>query len=349
MGWQQAGHWLLRGTQAMLRRRPLAHDPEADQIGEEEVEDDDTTGTASCGLAVWRAGPGGDCQECTRASVPAGVRGENRCRATANPRRDPPSVAARTSAVATRATDIGALMACLHGQEARGLWPLGGGIRWPAPRTVPAAGANAAWRTERCPRCTEWHARLIATARLREGDEVTVGSALHIRGGDRDALGYEVSFDGAVRSIRGLRVAGAGAVLWGPIGPEGRKMLARTVIALPGVDEIVVAEAFGCSAALALLAQIQPSLRVARVIGDNPLVVRHGAALGRLRHIQAEALMANALAQATAGGWALLWTLVGRDSNRAADGAAKDGAIRARALADTWPRTGAADHRTEWF
>ena len=52
LGWQQAGHWLLRATQAMLRRRPLAHDPEADQIGEEEVEDDDTTGTASCGLAV---------------------------------------------------------------------------------------------------------------------------------------------------------------------------------------------------------------------------------------------------------------------------------------------------------
>ena len=126
-------------------------------------------------------------------------------------------------------------------------------------------------------------------------------------------------------------------------------MLARTVISLPGVDEIVVAEAFGCSAALALLAQIQPSLRVARVIGDNPLVVRHGAALGRLRHIQAEALMANALAQATAGGWALLWTLVGRDSNRAADGAAKDGAIRARALADTVTRTSAADYRTEWF
>jgi hypothetical protein len=241
-------------------------------------------------------------------------------------------------------------MACLHGQEARGLWPLlGGGIRWPAPRTVPAAGATAAWRIERCSQCTEWHGRLIATACLREGDEVTVGSAPHVRGGDRDALAYEVSFDGAVRSLRGQRVAGAGAVLWGPIGPDGRKMLARTVVALPGVDEVVVAEAFGCTAALALLEQIQPSLRVARIIGDNPLVVRHGAALGRLRHIQAEALMASALSQATAGGWALQWTLVGRDSNRAADGAAKDGAIRARALADTVPRTNAADFRTEWF
>ena len=248
----------------------------------------------------------------------------------------------------TRNTDTGALLACLHGQEARGLWPLGGGIRWPAPRLVPAAGANAAWRTERCPRCTGWHARLIATACIREGGEITVGSAPHIRGGDRDALGYEVSFDGAVRTIRGMRVAGAGAALWGPIGPGGREMLARTVIALPGVVEVVVAEAYGCSAALALLAQIQPSLRAARVIGDNPLVVRHGAALGRLRQIQAEALMASALSQVTAEGWALQWTLVGRDSNRAAHGAARDGATRARALANTGAGSGAVDHRTEW-
>ena len=298
---------------------------------------------------MWRTGPCGDCDECARAGAPAGVRGENRCRATANPRRDPPSVAARTTAVTTRNMDTGSLLACLHGQEARGLWPLGGGIRWPAPRLVPAAGANAAWRTERCPRCTGWHARLIATACIREGGEITVGSAPHIRGGDRDALGYEVSFDGAVRTIRGIRVAGAGAALWGPIGPGGREMLARTVIALPGVADVVVAEAYGCSAALALLAQIQPSLRAARVIGDNPLVVRHGAALGRIRQIQAEALMASALSQVTAEGWALLWTLVGRDSNRAADGAARDGATRARAMADTGSRNGAADHRTVWF
>ena len=61
-----------------------------------------------------------------------------------------------------------------------------------------------------------------------------------MRGGDRDSLAYEVSFDGAVRSVRGLRVAGAGAVLWSPLGAGGRRMLARTVVALPGVDEAVV-------------------------------------------------------------------------------------------------------------
>jgi hypothetical protein len=156
-----------------------------------------------------------------------------------------------------------------------------------------------------------------------------------------------VAFDGALRTIRGIRVAGAGAVLWGPIGTGGRELLARTVVALPGVSEVVVAEAYGCSAALALLAQVQPSLRIARVIGDNPLVVRHGAAVGRIRQIHAESLMASALSQATANGWALQWTLVGRDSNRAAHGAASDGAMWARACSNG-EGCGAAEHRTEW-
>ena len=180
-----------------------------------------------------------------------------------------------------------------------------------------------------------------------EGGEITVGSASHVCGGDRDALGYEVAFDGAIRTIRGTRVAGAGAVLWGPIGINGRELLARTVVALPGVAEVVVAEAYGCSAALALLGQIQPSLRAARVIGDNPLVVRHGAAVGRLRQIQAESLMSGALSLATASGWALQWTLVSRDCNQAAHAAASDGATWARACCSE-SGGGPPEHRTEW-
>ena len=161
------------------------------------------------------------------------------------------------------------------------------------------------------------------------------------------SVGYEVAFDGALRTISGVRVAGAGAVLWGPIGANGRTLLARTVVALPEVCEVVVAEAYGCAAALELLAHIRVSLRSARVIGDNPLLVRHGAAVGRVRHIQAETLMASALTQATANGWALSWTLVGRDSNRAAHGAASDGAAWARVRRDS-AGGGTPTHRTEW-
>ena len=124
-------------------------------------------------------------------------------------------------------------------------------------------------------------------------------------------------------------------------------MLARTVVALPGVTDVVVAEAHGCAAALALLAHAQAGLRTARVVGDNPLLIRHGAAVGRLRNLQAESLMATAMAQATSSGWSLAWTLVGRDSNRASHHAASDGAAWARARSGL-PGCGAPVTRTEW-
>ena len=55
LDWQQSGHWLLRATQAILRRRPLAHDPEADRAEEEENPDASTPGIAVGGLAAWRS------------------------------------------------------------------------------------------------------------------------------------------------------------------------------------------------------------------------------------------------------------------------------------------------------
>ena len=238
-------------------------------------------------------------------------------------------------------------MACLFGREQRGLWPIGGGLSWPAPRVGTAAAAIAVWSSSRCRDCSGWLARLVATEHIAAGNEITVASAHLICGGDRDALGHEVSFDGAVRTVAGIRVAGAGAVLWGPIGASGREMLARTGVALPGVADVVVAEAHGCAAALNLLAHAQAELRSARVVGDNPLLIRHGAAVGRLRNLQAEGLMATAMAQATSNGWALAWTLVGRESNRASHNAARDGAAWARARSGL-PGDGTPTHRTEW-
>ena len=123
-------------------------------------------------------------------------------------------------------------------------------------------------------------------------------------------------------------------------------MLARTVVALPGVTDVVVAEAHGCAAALDLLAHAPSGLRSARVVGDNPLLIRHGAAVGRLRNLLAEGMMATAMAQATTNGWALSWTLVGRENNRASHTAASDGATWARARRGL-PGCGAPAHRTE--
>ena len=76
LSWQHAGHWLLRAAQAMIRRRPLAHDPEASEDGAEDEGTGGTEGPTSGGLAVWRAAPSGDCEEGRRARVVATVRGE---------------------------------------------------------------------------------------------------------------------------------------------------------------------------------------------------------------------------------------------------------------------------------
>jgi hypothetical protein len=331
--------------QAMARRRPLGNSEEI--IDEEEHTDVDIPGPSGRALTTWKTRPTAGCQACDAALRPAGVRGDSRVGHGGDPRRAPPSVAARVRAVATVDAGTGGVLACLFGREERNLWPVGGGLCWPAPRLVAAASANAVWNNSRCCDCRGWLARLIATECIQAGSEITVASAHPIRGGDRDALGHEVSFDGAVRTVAGTRVAGAGAVLWSPIGANGREMLARTVVALPGVTDVVVAEAHGCAAALALLAHVQAGLRTARVVGDNPLLIRHGAAVGRLRNLQAESLMATAMAQATSNGWSLAWTLVGRDSNRASHHAASDGAAWARARSGL-PGCGAPATRTEW-
>ena len=315
--------------------------------GKEAHTDVDIAGPTGRALTAWRTRPTAGCQACAAALRPAGVRGDSRARPSGDPRREPPSVAARVRVVAAADAGTGGVLACLFGREQRGLWPIGGGLSWPAPRIGAAAAANAVWSGSRCRDCSGWLARLIATEHIAAGSEITVASARPICGGDRDALGHEVSFDGAVRTVAGTRVAGAGAVLWGPIGASGREMLARTVVALPGVTDVVVAEAHGCAAALDLLAHVQAGLRSARVVGDNPLLIRHGAAVGRLRNLQAEGLMATAMAQATSSGWALAWTLVGRESNRASHNAASDGATWARTRSGL-PACGAPAHRTEW-
>ena len=89
--------------------------------------------------------------------------------------------------------------------------------------------------------------------------------------------------------MQGRRVAGAGAILWGPPGPDGEwHIVARAVVALLGVVHAQTVEAEGCAAALDLLALCGATLRAARVIGDTLAVVRYSAAQGRLRRPRAQ-------------------------------------------------------------
>ena len=54
---------------------------------------------------------------------------------------------------------------------------------------------------------------------------------------------FEVSFDGGARNFDDIKVAGAGAVLWGPRDATGdRRIVERARVALPGEDSAPVAE-----------------------------------------------------------------------------------------------------------
>ena len=80
-----------------------------------------------------------------------------------------------------------------------------------------------------------------------------------------------------------------------------------------------MAEAFGCRAALELLWRYGEGTGRARVVGDNLAVVRYCAGTARLRARPQQALLEDALANASARGWVLDWQAVRRNLNSLAD------------------------------
>ena len=144
----------------------------------------------------------------------------------------------------------------------------------------------------------------------------------------------EVTFDGGARAVGGRRVAGAGAILWGPAAADGaRQPVARAVAALPAVSHTPEAEAWGCRIALELLAAAQPAIRHARVVGDCINVVRYGAGESRMRRQAVQSLLEGPLGQLVSAGWRLDWLVVRRQLNEAAHEAATEGVARAAARA----------------
>ena len=136
----------------------------------------------------------------------------------------------------------------------------------------------------------------------------------------------EVTFDGGARRIEDREVAGAGATLWRhQLGEGAPRLLATTYVAIPWPAGAQVAEAIGCRFALDLLAGLSrrgnsgPGVRRARVVGDNLGVIRYGAGNARLRRVQMQAHLEDAIGSALAEGWVLDWQAVRRRLNRAAD------------------------------
>ena len=94
---------------------------------------------------------------------------------------------------------------------------------------------------------------------------------------------WEVTFDGGAREVDGVRVAGAGAALWGQEDDQGRRQVVATArAALPGEEHAQVAEAWGGRLALQLLRTRASGHGRPQAVGDNLAVVRYGAAEGML-------------------------------------------------------------------
>eukprot|EP00969_Alexandrium_andersonii_P238105 10510037-Alexandrium_andersonii.AAC.1 len=94
-----------------------------------------------------------------------------------------------------------------------------------------------------------------------------------------------ITFDGGSRDSPHGRASGAAAVLWPPPDVSGsRHPIRSAAVALPSVASSPEAEAWGCRLALELaIGHDPPPARPFSTVGDNLGVVRHAAAVGRLR------------------------------------------------------------------
>jgi hypothetical protein len=182
---------------------------------------------------------------------------------------------------------------------------------------------------------------------MAPGDEVTVAGLEVGRGGGYQ-FAADATFDGGVRMVRGLRVGGAGATLWQLCIDTGvMKLVAAACMALPGVEDSQVAEAWGAHLAMSLVLRLRRVVRRVRIFGDNLGVVRFCGAQGRLHRTCAQSVLEPGLTQLALAGWHVSWGAVRRRLNMAADAEATEGIFWARRLRDEGgaaPRT-----RVRWF
>ncbi len=152
-------------------------------------------------------------------------------------------------------------------------------------------------------------ARLIAEVDLRPGDCIVVADDSAVVVGPSEPWAHEVCFDGGAQARDGVgKVAGAGAVLWGPVQPDGTRAVLRVArVSLPGEEYARVAEAWGLRLALLLLCDLLNVRRSARIVGDNLAVVRYGASQGRLHQPDMQGVLEQVLARVLLLGWDLQW------------------------------------------
>jgi hypothetical protein len=146
---------------------------------------------------------------------------------------------------------------------------------------------------------------------------------------------FTLTFDGSHGTgPTGLTLAGAAAVLRGPVGAELDRPTIEVYQARVHASSGLEAEALACAGGLDLLAHL-PTPGYCLVVGDSPAIIGLGAGAAHIRRVESALPVVQAVGRALARGWQLGWERIPREFNQDAD-------RRARVAAGFPPRRAAA-------
>jgi hypothetical protein len=149
---------------------------------------------------------------------------------------------------------------------------------------------------------------------------------------------FTLTFDGSYGTgPDGLPLAGAAAVLRGPVGAGLSRPIIEIYQARVHAGTGLEAEALACAGGLGLLTHL-PNPGFCLVVGDSPAIINLGAGAAHIRRAEAALPVVQAIGQVLARGWHLGWERIPREFNQDAD-------RRARTAAGLPPRRAAARRR----
>ena len=222
--------------------------------------------------------------------------------------------------------------ATLFGASPHGSWPLSTARWWPPPEGVPGALATTRWETSQCGACLQWRASLIAVRALPTGTLLAVARELPLPYTDPGSPpAFTLTFDGSYGTgAGGDALAGAAAVLRGPVGANLSRPTLGVYQARVHAGSGLGAEALACAGGLELLTHL-PTPGYCLVVGDSPAIINLGAGAAHVRRAEAALPVVQAIGRALARGWHFGWERIPREFNQDAD-------QRARAAAGLPPR-----------
>ena len=171
---------------------------------------------------------------------------------------------------------------------------------WPIPRRVEMRDINAIWEISQCRRCRRHRAVLQACQLIQKGEEIRVWGNPTAEF-ENVLIPLEATMDG---SSYPEDYGGAGATVWAQGTMDGPpQCVARAHLAIPYETDSQAAEAMGCRLSLAVINILDYKRRTARIVGDNPSVVRFGANTAKLKKSHVHMQLEDAISLTLMKGW----------------------------------------------